>query len=429
MDKKYDVVVAGAGPAGLQTARDIAARDYNVLLLEAEDEERFPSASNKSTAGTFSDTMTGFGVPDNVVQNVTDYVILESQNEYLEMEHPGYVLDFEDFKNWLAEDLQEKEGEIRYDARVNSPKVEDGEVEGILHNGGEEVKAEIVIDATGPAATLTKQLDVNELPKDRQAVGIEYEMENVEVDAFEPDLTDTMMFNLDHSYAPGGYSWIFHTGEDTAKVGICYLMNESFQSHGDDRRLDEYLEKFIEEDPRLQNAERIEGETHRGSAHITHPDNLIDGSFMAVGDTVSSLDPVWGEGIGNCMKSGRAAAITADQALRTGETSEEQLSLYRELWEEEVAPEREKRMAMTELMYLMSNERFDRLLNDLDNMDVEELSRLNSGHPTALINVAEPGDLKTVAKWAGIKAEENNLPAKAKQSIEKAEQKVESWLK
>ena len=38
MSEHYDVVIAGAGPAGAQCARDIAQRDYDVLVLEAEPE-------------------------------------------------------------------------------------------------------------------------------------------------------------------------------------------------------------------------------------------------------------------------------------------------------------------------------------------------------------------------------------------------------
>ncbi|MFT4921597.1 MAG: digeranylgeranylglycerophospholipid reductase, partial [Haloarculaceae archaeon] len=42
MADRFDVVIAGAGPAGAQCARDLAGRDYSVLVLEAEPEEEFP---------------------------------------------------------------------------------------------------------------------------------------------------------------------------------------------------------------------------------------------------------------------------------------------------------------------------------------------------------------------------------------------------
>lgn len=53
MSERYDVVIAGAGPAGAQCARDLAERGYEVLVLETEPEGTFPAQSNKSTGGTF----------------------------------------------------------------------------------------------------------------------------------------------------------------------------------------------------------------------------------------------------------------------------------------------------------------------------------------------------------------------------------------
>ena len=58
---RYDVVIAGAGPAGAQCARDLAARGYDVLVIETEPEEEFPGRSNKSTGGTFPSMMAAFG--------------------------------------------------------------------------------------------------------------------------------------------------------------------------------------------------------------------------------------------------------------------------------------------------------------------------------------------------------------------------------
>ncbi|WP_122091242.1 digeranylgeranylglycerophospholipid reductase [Halalkalicoccus subterraneus] len=403
MDDSVDVLIAGAGPAGAQCARDLAARDYDVTVLETEPEEGFPRQSNKSTGGTFPSMLTAFGIPDDVVMNFTDNIVIESPNEHFTQEQPGGVLDFGAFKRWLVEDGREKGAQFRFDARVSNPITEGGEVIGVQYDGSREAYADVVIDATGPSAPLARALGVSELKRGKQAIGIEYEFEGVDLDApGYADLTDAMMLRLDHSYAPGGYAWIFHTGADTAKVGLCYIQNESYRRYVDtDRTVDGYLQHWLDTDPRFANAEQIAGRNHRGSAHIQPPGSLCTDGFMAIGDAVPSIDPLWGEGIHKGMRSARAAAITADRALTPDDrdTSAESLSLYEQFWHEYVAPRQNARLMMTELLYLAPNERYDDLLRDLNRLDWETLSKANEGNKLAMLRLLQREDLPLLARY------------------------------
>ena len=405
MTERFDVVIAGAGPAGAQCARDVAARDYDVLVLETEAEDEFPRQSNKSTAGTFPSMMAAFGVPDDVVMNFTDKVVLESPNDHFIREQAGAVLEFADFKRWLVADSREKGAEYRFDARATAPITDDsGRAVGVRYNGDEEVMADVVIDATGPAAPLASKMDVSQLERDRQAIGIEYEFEDVAIDHPDyADLDDAMMLRLDHDLAPGGYSWIFHTGDDTAKVGLCYIQNDYHSRYSrEGMTIDGYLEHWIETDPRLQNATKLEGKQHRGSAHIQQPGKLSTAGFMAIGDTVPTIDPLWGEGIHKCMRSARAAAATVDAALTpsTPNTSAEQMQVYDTLWHQEVAPQAKTRLMMTELLYLAPNERYDRLMADLRSMGQDALSKANEGNKRAIGKLLHLRDIPLIARFA-----------------------------
>ncbi|MFC4247120.1 digeranylgeranylglycerophospholipid reductase [Natribaculum luteum] len=404
MRDSFDVVIAGAGPAGAQCARDLAARGYDVAVLETEPEDEFPRQSNKSTAGTFPSMMAAFGIPDDVVMNFTDSVVIESPNEYFVQEQAGAVLEFADFKNFLVEEGRKHGAEYRFDARVSSPVMEGGDLVGVQYDGSEEVYADVVIDATGPAAPLAKALGVSDLTREKQAIGLEYELEGVTVDQQGyADLTDAMMLRLDHDLAPGGYSWIFHTGDDTAKVGVCYIQNESYQRHVEaNRTIDGYLQYWIDTDPRFENATRLEGKQHRGSAHIQRPGSLSTDNFMAIGDTVPTIDPLWGEGIHKGMRSARAAAVTVDHCLTPDEpdTSAENISLYDDLWHRDVAPLMDARLSMTQLLYLAPNDRYDTLLRDLNRLDRETLSKANSGNKLAISKLLHLEDLPLLAEFA-----------------------------
>ncbi|MBV0900863.1 digeranylgeranylglycerophospholipid reductase [Haloarcula salina] len=404
MRERFDVVIAGAGPAGAQCARDLAERDYDVLVLETESEDGFPRQSNKSTAGTFMSAMTSFSIPDEVVMNYTDNVVLESPNDHYVRKQTGAVLEFAEFKRWLVAEGRDHGATYRFDARVSAPIMENGEIAGVRYDGDEEVYADIVIDATGPAAPLAKKLDVCDLQRDHQAIGVEYELEGVDVNHDDyADLRDAMMLRLDHDLAPGGYSWIFHTGADTAKVGLCYIQNGSHHKYAKDGMgIDDYLEYWLDSDPRFDGAERIEGQQHRGSAHIQPPKSMSTDRFMAIGDTVPTIDPLWGEGIHKGMKSARAAAATVDAALTPDEpdTSAETLSVYDQLWHSDVAPKHSARLMMTELLYLAPNERYDQLMADLRQTADDTLKQINSGDRRAIAKLAHLSDVPVIAAYA-----------------------------
>jgi len=401
--ERYDAVIAGAGPAGAQCARDLAAREYDVLVLETEPEDEFPGRSNKSTGGTFPSMMASFGIPDDAVMQFTDRVVLESPNDHFAQDQSGAVLDFGAFKQFLVDDGRERGAEYRFGARVSKPIMEDGAIAGVRYGGDEAVYGDVVIDATGPSAPLAKALGVSDLERRNQAIGVEYEFEGVDLDPpGYADLRDAMMLRLDHDIAPGGYSWIFHTGGDTAKVGLCYIQNDIHAARArESHTIEDYLEGWLDADPRFSDAERIAGKQHRGSAHIQSPGSLSTEGFMAIGDTVPTIDPLWGEGIHKGMKSARAAAITADGCLTgTVDTSAAAMSVYDDLWHERVAPSARTRLLMTYLMYMADNARYDRFMEDMRRLGRETLAKANAGSKRAMLKLLHLDDIPTLAKLA-----------------------------
>lgn len=123
-------------------------------------------------------------------------------------------------------------------------------------------------------------------------------------------------------------------------------------------------------------------------------------SFIAIGDTVPSVDPVWGQGIYKCMKSARAAAMTADRCL-TGNigASSDEMAIYDDLWNEQVAPRQNRRLAMTKLLYLAPNERYDRLMRDLNRLSRDTLSKANSGNKMGVCELLHFQDLPLLWKY------------------------------
>ncbi|MFC6725994.1 FAD-dependent oxidoreductase, partial [Halobium palmae] len=243
--QEYDVVVAGGGPAGLQFAREIGNRtDYSVAVLEAN---RSLADNDKSTGGTFDQVVEGFDVPDEVVMSSNPAVVFEASDASERLAIPNHVLDFPRFLEFLGRDAEAHGVDVVTGARVTGPVVEGGEVVGVrCPNGPEsEIRADLVVDATGPAGALTTKLGMWDPSKAQRGIGKEFEVTGTFDD-------DAMLFRFDHEFAPGGYAWVFPAGDGAFKAGVCWI-DDFYERHGRgsgrDRDIDAYVRRWLDADP------------------------------------------------------------------------------------------------------------------------------------------------------------------------------------
>lgn len=341
----YDVVVAGGGPAGLQFAREIGHRtDYSIAVLEANDEL---SDNDKSTGGTFHQVIDGFDIPAAVVMASSPDVIFEGPGTSARLSIPNYVLDFPAFLEFLGEDASAHGVDIRTGTRVSGPIVDDGTVVGVACHGAgqaDQFTADLVVDATGPAGTLTTQLDMWDRSAAQRGIGKEFEVEG----RFDHD---SMLFCFDHEYAPGGYAWVFPAGDGAFKIGVCWV-DDFYKRHRrpDDGSIDDYVWNWIESDSRWS-VEQIRA-THAGEVMSDNSINRrAEDGILAVGDAVSSINPLFGEGIRPAMESAAMAAEIATAALSTNDVSRDALVSYEQRWNREKGPKWQTQRVVGELLY------------------------------------------------------------------------------
>ena len=343
-----DFVVAGGGPAGLHFGRVAADEGFDVTVLDRMPESGMPK---KSTAGTFEDLFEAFDVPKSVAMNENDTVVYEGEDVRLDFDSTNYVLEYGEFQEWLAEDAESKGGEIVQNARVDG--AENGSVNYTLNGSDENISGDVLIDATGPEAALMDH------PETEKWVGFEQELENVQ------GAEDEMVFILDQDYAPGGYSWIFSTGGDEAKVGVCWSERIN-DAKGAEGNLQDYFEKLWRDDERLQDAEIIPGERHAGAAYSNTGLSRVRGDVMGIGDTVDSLNPIFLEGIRPGMES---AEMALEASTEDGEVSADDLGAYGEAWRSEKGRNWFISKMVQEVLYSSGNKRIDDMLEDVDELD------------------------------------------------------------
>jgi digeranylgeranylglycerophospholipid reductase len=395
MSPEVDVVVAGGGPAGLQFAREVATRsDHSVVVLEAN---RRLSDNDKSTGGTFDQVIEGFDVPEAVVMAENEDVVFEGPDASERLPIPGYVLDFPAFVEFLGEDAAAAGAEVRTGARVTGPLEADGRVTGVEYTDagtGERLTAELVVDATGPAAALAGPLGMFDREAAQRGIGKEYEIEG------RYDL-DSMLFAFDHEVAPGGYAWTFPAGDGVFKAGVCWI-DDFYATHADgDDRIDEYIERWIAGDDRWAMDDRRA--VHAGEAVSNNSLNrrAVDG-LVAVGDAVSSINPLFGEGIRPAVESARWAADAALEALAAGDTSRERLAPYEQRWNDEKGAQWRIQRMVGELLYDFTPDqqnRFVRASGRLSDAAADRLQRYElSVRDYLSLYPFTPQDLRKVPK-------------------------------
>ncbi|MFB6213519.1 MAG: NAD(P)/FAD-dependent oxidoreductase [Candidatus Nanohaloarchaea archaeon] len=352
---RHDIVVVGAGPAGLQYARELAD-EYDVAIYEKDSDI---TDRKKSTGGTFPEMMEEFKISESLAMAETDEVVFISPNSESRVDVDGYVLEYGDFLEYLSEEAQNQGAELNLNSNVTGYDTDTkGDINSI-NVDGREVEADLFVDASGPEAVIAQDyLGLNPNEDDRW-IGVEQELRGGDYDG-------QMVFEFG-DVAPGGYAWAFDAGENT-KVGVCWS-KEFFRKQDGEGTLQDYLQDWIAQ---LELENNSVEEVHAGSA-FSYPFDVdrSDERFLAVGDTVASINPLLLEGIRPGMQSARYAAEITDEAMEQGDLSARNLQGYDQKWDEEKGKSFRKQKLAQELIYQLDDDRLDQTIDNVAELDDE----------------------------------------------------------
>jgi len=217
--------------------------------------------------------------------------------------------------------------EVHEQASVQEVIFENGKAVGVRlasENGSStEVRAKVVVDASGHACVIGRQLDLLcKLPELRKATVWSYFRGGKRLPGI--DAGETTMFLI----PGGGWFWYIPLPDDVVSVGLVadpeYVFSQS----------DDMEEAYLREvarcaslSERLVTAERF-GPV-RGSRHLAYLNRQTCGDgWVMIGDARAFLDPIYSSGLYLALGCAELAAQCIDEALKSGDVSAAQLGRF-----------------------------------------------------------------------------------------------------
>ncbi|MFQ6049665.1 MAG: NAD(P)/FAD-dependent oxidoreductase [Candidatus Paceibacterales bacterium] len=284
MEKIFETIIVGAGPAGLTVGRYLE----DALILEKEKEIGRPVQCAEGLTKRALERQEIESDPSwvSAVLDSSQVILPNGKIVTLSIGKAGFVLDRINFEKFLAQKCKAK---IRLQQRVKEIERENGSWR-VKTERGDILKSKYLIGADGPTSIVRRKVfkeKVKILPLIQYLVKLQKDI----------DTTKIKMY-FDKERFCNGYAWIFPKSKNTANIGL-----------GTTAHLQESFEDFMENTVKKELGpyellENRSGAMSWGGAKI----KLFKDNAFLVGDAGGLVDPIFGGGINNAMISGKIAA-------------------------------------------------------------------------------------------------------------------------
>jgi geranylgeranyl reductase family protein len=358
MDTDYDVIIAGAGIAGMVTAASAAKHSSQNLKILVIDRNSRDEAGKK--------TSTGWVCGDAVSKNSLEYLEREVGIRYEKPEleqavhgvvayspdhsskamfdGEGYVLNRKLLPQRQLKDAEKLGVEFRFESYADALVVQDGFIRGVhcrssTDNSTFKRTAQLVVDATGSASRLRTSLPIKsyiekEIDKenDMESTGryiLKFEAGKQDSTFFDPDIC---IIHLDQEIAPGGYAWVFPKGEDKMNVGLGVqkrLLERRNEQLGRNDTLQSLIDEYVRAKPVIKNWRLADAAEDKGNEKGNwqvpvrrQNDCMVANGYLIVGDAAWMPRPIDAGGIGPAIYDSTIAGKVVAEALESKDTSE-----------------------------------------------------------------------------------------------------------
>jgi len=295
----YDVVIVGAGTAGLILARELGKSNRKVLLLERK-KDLLEFSFN--TLGSFIN-LDEFGLTHNVVAQDINTISFHSKRMKRKIKSKLYILDKKQLHIEILESINNEFVTIKTDVNIKNIETDiDGNYTAVTDQNKNKYIGKIFVDASGTKGVISKTVGLTSKNPDL-ATGLEYNVKYLG-DPGEMHLLVGKVYE-------GGYGWIFPLKNERAIIGFGTFDKNIVKDLKN--RLHEILETPLIKKLVVKDNDKVEG----ASIPITPVlSKFIINNLVCVGDSVSQVNPIVGEGYKFIFEAALMAAKAIDKALQ-----------------------------------------------------------------------------------------------------------------
>ncbi|MDO5972020.1 geranylgeranyl reductase family protein [Flavivirga aquimarina] len=313
MKTKYDVIIVGAGPAGSTSALKIAAKGYDVLLVDKDSFPRTKSCGDGLTR-TATKILYDLGLKEELsifkrTENTRITVKGKGSRNFKYPDHmtdPNYglVIPRKELDYLLVKKAIEKGvffmGDVLFDSLIYINQ----KAAGIRLKNGNTFYADIVIGADGATSNVAYQASLPITPIDKMGIGTRGYFKIAETD----DTLQMFLPILDRSNKRvlPSYGWVFPVEKNIVNIGVGLI--EQNEIYDIDTIFNMFMNTLKKKDSRFSNLQ-LQGTLMSGPMRFDFkPERTYAPGILLVGDAAGMINPFTGEGIGYALETGIHAA-------------------------------------------------------------------------------------------------------------------------